>query len=1342
MIKTVKILIPHGVRSGMASLQLQLQPPERFDFKSPDGWLKWKWRYEQYCEAAGLTGESQARQVSTLLYCLGEEANGVLTSTNVTADERKSYAAVIAKFDTFFQVRRNTIFERSRFNQRIQLVGESAEKFISALYSLAEHCNYGDLKDQMIRDRLVVGILDKKLSQTLQLDANLTLEKAKTTIRQKEAVKEQGQELEGCKPKQKSLEELKLQVAELELKLQSSKKQGYHHGPPRPHKPQFPRRGGAGGRSCSRCGYAQHQRGERCPAAEATCRWCRNVGHYENQCFFRKKTPVASMDAQPMASLDADFLDTVNSFDRAAWTAAVLLDDTEVHFKLDTGAGVTAISEETFKTLKCSNLKEASRKLFGPAKQELEVLGQFTARLTHQRDSSNEEVYVIRGLKTDLLGLPAISSLHLVKRLCETEPAEPDARTQEIQKQFPKVFNGLGTMGEEYVVKLKEESHPYAIYAPRNVPIPLRPKVQEELNRMEEIGVIQKVSQPTPWCAGMVVVPKKSGSIRICVDLKPLNDSVLREVYPIPKVDDILAQLAGAKVFSKLDANSGFWQIPLAEKSKHLTTFLTPFGRYCFNKLPFGISSAPEVYQKRMNQILEGLPGVVCLIDDVLIYGKDQEEHDARLAAALKRLEDHNVTLNRDKCKFNQRSIKFLGHLIDQDGVRADPDKTAAIRDMDTPKSITDLRRFMGMVNQLGKFTPRTTDLSQPLRDLLSTKNAWVWGPEQDRAFMLVKEELVKPTVLALYDPTANTKISADASSFGLGAVLLQQHRGEWQPVAYASRVMSETERRYAQIEKEALATTWACEKFSDYILGLPFSVESDHKPLIPLLNTKCLNGLPPRILRFRLRLARFRYTIHHVPGKLLYTVDTLSRAPADQAPKLVDEIEIYIHEVVMPALPAGPSRLDAYRSAQAKDPVCGLIMEYCRSGWPRKERIDSRLQQYWRVSGSLTVCEDLLLFNGRIVVPKSLQQETLSKIHDGHQGIERCLVRAKASVWWPGITKQLTQKVQHCEACCKNASPAKEPLMATPLPEYPWQKVGTDLFELKGAHYLLIVDYFSRYPEVTKLVSTTSSAVISALKAAFSRHGIPEVVRSDNGPQYSSHDFAKFAETYGFKHLTSSPVFPQSNGQAERAVGTVKRMLERSSDPFIALLSYRSTPLPWCDLSPAELSMGRKIRSTVPQTNKQLVPKWPYLAEFRRKNQGFKTKQKQNFDARHRVRNAPAIPDDAEVWVNTGQEPIQGRVTSAFGLPRSYVVQTPTGEIRRNRSHLNIVPPSNGDTGAGNSHDVPSNGDAGAGSSSPESYSPLVPRPSPQQQSPRSSRIPTRSYTGTTLHPPDYLRF
>ena len=253
-----------------------------------------------------------------------------------------------------------------------------------------------------------------------------------------------------------------------------------------------------------------------------------------------------------------------------------------------------------------------------------------------------------------------------------------------------------------------------------------------------------------------------------------------REVHPIPKVDDILAQLAGAKIFSKLDANSGFWQIPLADQSKLLTTFVTPFGRYCFNKLPFGISSAPELYQKRMNQVLEGLPGVLCLIDDTLIYGKDQSEHDARLLAALRRLEEAGVTLNTNKCAFRQKSVKFIGHMIDEHGIRADPDKTAAVRDMDTPKSITELRRFMGMVNQLGKFSHQIADLGQPLRALLSIKNAWMWGPEQERAFVGIKNELARATVLSLYDPKADTKVLADASAFGLGAVLLQQHGDDW----------------------------------------------------------------------------------------------------------------------------------------------------------------------------------------------------------------------------------------------------------------------------------------------------------------------------------------------------------------------------------------------------------------------------------------------------------------------------------------------------------------------------------------------------------------------------------
>ena len=359
----------------------------------------------------------------------------------------------------------------------------------------------------------------------------------------------------------------------------------------------------------------------------------------------------------------------------------------------------------------------------------------------------------------------------------------------------------------------------------------------------------------------------------------------------------MLARLSGAVVFSKLDA---FWQIPLVPESCPLTTFITPYGRFCFNKLPFGISSAPELFQKRMSKILEGLEGVVCQIDDVLVYGKDQAEHDARLRLVLERISKANITLNREKCEFGKSWVKFLGHLVNQHGVSTDPEKTTAISQMRAPQSVSDLRRFLGMANQLGKFSPWLAELTQPLRELLSSKRAWLWGPDQERAFAQVKEELTQPTVLALYDPDADVRISADASSYGLEAVLFQCSEDHWRPVVYTSRSMTGTKRRYAQIEKEALAVTWACDKFSDYVLGKRFEIESDHKPLVPLLNTKQLDSLPPRVLRFRLRLARYDYVVHHVPGKSLYSADALSRAPLPMRgyDLLQEEVEVFADSV------------------------------------------------------------------------------------------------------------------------------------------------------------------------------------------------------------------------------------------------------------------------------------------------------------------------------------------------------------------------------------------------------------------------------------------------------------
>ena len=911
------------------------------------------------------------------MYCLGEESDDVLTSTGITNDERKNYKDVLKKFDSFFKVRRNVIFERALFNRRQQAEGETAEQYIAALYNLASNCNYGDLQDERIRDRLVVGIKNNSLSEQLQMDADLTLEKAKKAIRQKEAVHGQQSVLNN----------------DTTASPIDAVKSGSSQGRSQPTAKQFrsPRRHSQPQQStkhCTRCGKSPHSR-DKCPAQESLCSKCHRKGHYSNQCM--SKT-VAPLTAQTNSENTA-YLDTMGDSQQDTWSVKIHIGLQEATFKIDTGAEVTAISEKLYKSLRSPTLQKPCKILKGPGQHPLQVVGQFQEMLHHGQNSSLQNIYVIKDLKSNLLGLPAITALNLAVRL-------DNAYTSLIQDSFPSVFEGLGNLGEPYTIKLQDNVTPYALFTPRTIPLPLLDKVEEELTKMESQGVISKVNQPTLWFAGMVAVPKKSGAIRICVDLKRLNQCVMREVHPLPKVDNTLAKLSGARFFSKLDANSGFWQIPLSQKSRLLTTFITPFGRFCFNKLPFGISSAPEHFQKRMSNILKGISGVVCQMDDVLVFGSTREEHDARLIDVLNRIAQAGVTLNRDKCSFGQEKITFLGHVIDKTGISPDPGKVCAILQMKEPTSITEVRHFMGMVNQLDKFSPRLATISQPLRTLLSKQAVWTWGQSQATAFEAVKDELTKSPVLALYDPKTPTKVSADASSYGLGAVLLQKHPEGWRPVAFASRSMSEVEQRYAQIEKEALACTWATEKFADYLIGMNFMVETDHKPLIPLLSTKQLNSLPPRVLRFRLQMDRFDFNISHVPGKHLCTADTLSRSPVSKAgPNSVafeNEVESFV-EAVVTTFPASNKGLQAYRNAQTEDPVCSALKSYCLEGWPIKKELTAELRPYWNIKSELSVGDNLLLRNCRIVVPKLLQKATVDKIHLGHLGIQKCQLRANA---------------------------------------------------------------------------------------------------------------------------------------------------------------------------------------------------------------------------------------------------------------------------------------------------------------------------------------------------------
>ncbi|KAE8277802.1 hypothetical protein D5F01_LYC24173 [Larimichthys crocea] len=477
----------------------------------------------------------------------------------------------------------------------------------------------------------------------------------------------------------------------------------------------------------------------------------------------------------------------------------VTMDNHKAVFKIDTGADVTAVPEQLYAQGQFNKLARATKILYGPGGVPLKLKGKFTAVLSNSKHSTHEEVYVVEGLRTPLLSGAAAMTLQLVARV---NSISLDSK-ETVKREFPKLFSGLGKMEGEYTIVLKPDAKPFSLSTPRHISLPLLQKVKEELSRMEQQGVISKVDEPTAWCAPMVAVLKSSGRVRICSDLTELNKSVMREKHPLPSVEHTLGQLAGAKVFSKLDAKSGFWQIPLSKDSSLLTTFISPFGRYHYNRLCFGISSAPEHFQKRISRTLEGLEGVLCQMDDVLIWGATQREHDERLRKALVRLQEAGVTLN-DKCEFSKHKIKFLGQVIEATGVSPDPDKVRAVKDMAVPSNVSEVRSFLGMTNHLGKFLPHLAEKTRPLRDLLRKSNMWAWGPQQQQAFDQIKEELTTPPGLALYDPNADTLVSADASSYGLGAVLLQRQEGaDWKPVAYASRALSDTERRYAQIEKE-----------------------------------------------------------------------------------------------------------------------------------------------------------------------------------------------------------------------------------------------------------------------------------------------------------------------------------------------------------------------------------------------------------------------------------------------------------------------------------------------------------------------------------------------------------
>jgi RNase H-like domain found in reverse transcriptase/Reverse transcriptase (RNA-dependent DNA polymerase) len=532
-------------------------------------------------------------------------------------------------------------------------------------------------------------------------------------------------------------------------------------------------------------------------------------------------------------------------------------------------------------------------------KTELASIGMLSATVRHPRTGTEfvADFYVTER-DGPILGIDGCRQLDLLRivdeNICEVQEATPPpppstppgSAGSDILSRYADVFDGkLGLLAGDVHLETDPQVRPVQMPL-RRLPVATKDRVQQELDRMVREDIIAPVTQPTRWVSALLVVSKPNGGIRICLDPKPLNKALQRSQYYMPTLDDILPQLSQVKVFSTVDVKDAFHHLKLDEPSSFLTTFETPFGRYRWKRMCFGINVAPEVFQARIHAALAGLNGIYCIADDILVTGSGstameaQRDHDRNLEALLQRCRQTGLKLNKLKVKLNRQSVVFMGHELTAQGLRPSTTKIEAIDKMPVPGDEAAVHRFLGFATYLARYCPHFSEHTTVLRELLKKENEFRWEDRHQRAFEQLKRMIMTPPVLRYFDPTAPLILECDASQSGLGAALIQQGK----VVEFASRAMSSAEQNYAQIEKELLSIIYSLSRWDVYTYGRPVVVHTDHKPLLAI-HQKALASAPKRLQRMLLRLQRYNVKLIYRPGTELILADTLSRRVPPTAP-------------------------------------------------------------------------------------------------------------------------------------------------------------------------------------------------------------------------------------------------------------------------------------------------------------------------------------------------------------------------------------------------------------------------------------------------------------------------
>ena len=651
-----------------------------------------------------------------------------------------------------------------------------------------------------------------------------------------------------------------------------------------------------------------------------------------------------------------------------------------------------------------------------------------------------------------------------------------------------------------------------------------------------------------------------------------------------------------------------------------------------------------------------------------MVVGKqpNHKDHDIALTQLLKTARECNVHLNYDKLQYKRTEVNFFGKTYTIDGQKPLQSKVKVIQDMPPPQSKKQVQSFIGMINYLSKFSACLSELAEPICNLGKERVPFNWGLEHNEAFSLIKKEVTAAPILAYYNPKKLMVLQTDASCKGLGACLLQNEK----LVYFASKALTETQKGYMAIELESLVVAWAMEKFHHFLYGNQFTLETDQKPLEAILS-KSLNQATPRLQRILIRTFLYNFKIRYIPGSTNQIADCLSRLGVQKDSISLPKLQV---NQITSQLKARDDSLHRIRQATQADDNLTILKHIIQHRWPRTvKEVPQEIQKYWTFHEELTIEDGLILKGMQIVIPEKMREDILKQIHEGHLGFNKCQMRVKETVYWPGLNDQLENLILNCQLCLKYSKSKNKSTPLTALghevPAVPWSKVATDIFHYESQLYLLVVDYTSRFPIVRRLNSMSAQCVTEHFKSIFSEYGWPDTLVSDNGPCYTAEMFTNLMKEYAVNHIMSSPHYPQSNGLAEKFVQIVKNLFYKANEEGVDinkyLMIYHNTPLACTSKSPMQMLQQRSARSQLPMSN----------AARRRLGIGAKQPPKEN---QHLPSHDFHIGQDVMCQSPITKKWFPVKIKELCLEPRSYQVEMPEGIVyRRTQNHLKPFTPS-----------------------------------------------------------------